>query len=44
MGTTRLSPQTGRSMWLALLFLPYPVGWILGLVGTIQTLRETRPE
>jgi len=36
--------DTGRSMWLALLFLPYPVGWILGLVGAIQTLRETRPE
>lgn len=33
--------DTGRSLWWALLFLPYPVGWIMGLVGAIQTLRET---
>jgi hypothetical protein len=32
--------QTGRSIWWALVILPYPVGWILGLVGTIITIRE----
>lgn len=33
---------TGRSMWWALLLLPYPVGWVTGLVGAIRTLRERR--
>ena len=33
---------TGRSMWLALLCLPYPAGWIMGLVGAVRTLRERR--
>jgi hypothetical protein len=34
--------DTGRSMWLALLCLPYPAGWIMGLVGAVRTLRERR--
>ena len=31
---------TGRSMWWALLLLPYPAGWIMALVGAILSLRE----
>jgi hypothetical protein len=30
---------TGRSMWWLLVLLPYPIGWIMGLVGAILTLR-----
>lgn len=33
---------TGRSNWWALVVLPYPVGWIMGLVGAILTLRDSR--
>ena len=29
----------GHSWWWALLLLPYPVGWIMGLVGAIRILR-----
>jgi len=32
--------STGRLMWWALVILPYPVGWILGLVGAILKLIE----
>ena len=32
--------QTGRSLWWGLLFLPYPLGWILSLVGAIRLIRE----
>jgi len=35
--------QTGRSLWWGLLFLPYPVGWILALVGAIRLIREASP-
>ena len=36
--------RTGRSMWWGLVILPYPVGWIMGLVGAIRRLREaSRP-
>jgi len=31
---------SGRSNWWALVLVPYLVGWIMGLVGAIQTLRE----
>jgi hypothetical protein len=31
--------NTGRSMWWALLLLPYPAGWLLGLVGGVRVLR-----
>jgi hypothetical protein len=27
--------NSGHSMWWALVLLPYPAGWIMGLVGTI---------
>jgi MFS family permease len=33
--------HTGRSMWWALVLLPYPVGWIMGLVGAILRLIES---
>jgi len=32
--------KTGRSMWWALLILPYPAGWITGLAGAIKCLKE----
>ena len=32
--------HTGRSMWWALILIPYPIGWILGLVGAVRSLRE----
>jgi hypothetical protein len=34
-----LGGDTGRSMWWALLLLPYPVGWILGVIGAARALR-----
>ena len=32
--------STGRSSWWGLLILPYPLGWILGLVGAAKKVRE----
>lgn len=32
--------NTGRSNWWGLVLLPYPVGWIMGLVGAIRRMRE----
>jgi hypothetical protein len=32
--------RSGRSMWWALFILPYPVGWVMGLVGIILRLFE----
>jgi hypothetical protein len=32
--------NSGRSMWWGTLLLPYLVGWILGILGTIRILRE----
>ena len=34
--------NTGRSIWWLLLCLPYPIGWILGLIGAASKLREPR--
>jgi hypothetical protein len=34
---------TGRSNWWALTLLPYPVGWVLGMVGAYRHLREAYP-
>ena len=34
--------NSGRSIWWILLCLPYPVGWILGLIGAASKLREPR--
>ena len=36
--------DTGRSNWWMLILLPYPAGWILGLIGAVRALRERRPE
>jgi hypothetical protein len=33
---------TGRSMWWALTLVPYPVGWILALVGAFRLVAELR--
>jgi hypothetical protein len=33
--------KSGRSNWWGLVLLPYPVGWIMGLVGAILRMRET---
>jgi hypothetical protein len=33
---------SGRSLWWLLVCIPYPVGWILGLVGATLKLREPR--
>jgi len=33
--------STGRSMWWALVLLPYPIGWVMGFAGVIRELRET---
>lgn len=32
--------NTGRSYWWLLIVLPYPVGWILGIIGSIRMLRD----
>ena len=34
--------NTGRSMWWLLLCVPYPIGWILGLIAAASTLHEPR--
>ena len=31
---------TGRSMWWGLVILPYPIGWIMGIVSLIIRLIE----
>ena len=35
--------SSGRSIWWLLLCLPYPIGWVLGLVGATRKLREPQP-
>ncbi len=32
----------GLSYWWGVTILPYPVGWIMGIVGAIRRLRENR--
>ena len=34
--------NTGRSIWWLLLCVPYPIGWILGLLGAASKIREPR--
>lgn len=34
--------SSGHSLWWLLLCVPYPVGWILGLIGAARQLREPR--
>jgi hypothetical protein len=33
---------TGRSLWWALLLVPYPIGWIVVLTGTFKLVGEFR--
>jgi hypothetical protein len=35
-----LGGDTGRSVWLGVVILPYPIGWIIGMTATILALRE----
>lgn len=37
--------ESGRSLWWLAICVPYPVGWIIGLVGAFVLLRqrESRP-
>ena len=37
-----LGGSTGRSMWWTIFLLPYPVGWVMALVGAIRRLREVQ--
>ena len=32
--------RSGHSMWWGVLLVPYPVGWVMGLVGTVFALIE----
>jgi hypothetical protein len=32
--------DTGRSNWWALVCVPYPIGWVLGILGAVRVLRE----
>lgn len=34
--------NSGRSIWWALLVIPYPIGWLAGLVGAIAALSERK--
>jgi hypothetical protein len=38
-----LGGDTGRSMWWALLLLPYPIGWILGLIFGVRARLQGAP-
>lgn len=33
--------NSGHPMWWGLVIIPYPVGWVMTLIGAIRTLRET---
>ena len=33
--------HSGRSLWWGLFVLPYPLGWIMGLVGAVLRLVES---
>jgi hypothetical protein len=32
--------RSGLSYWWGILILPFPIGWILGIIGAIKKLRE----
>jgi hypothetical protein len=34
--------QPGHSPWWGLFLLPYPAGWVLGIVGSLLRIREKR--
>jgi hypothetical protein len=33
--------NSGRSVWWAVVLLPYPIGWLMGLVGALRSLVES---
>jgi len=33
---------SGRSMWWILTLVPYPIGFLMGVIGSIRALRESR--
>ena len=35
-----LGGESGRTIWWGLVLLPYPVGWVMGVIGAIRRLRE----
>ena len=35
-----LGGTTGRSLWWSLVILPYPIGWIMGIISLIVRLIE----
>jgi hypothetical protein len=35
--------RSGHSMWWIVILLPYPVGWVMTIVGAIRQLREAVP-
>jgi uncharacterized membrane protein len=35
--------NTGRSYWWASTILPYPAGWIMGIIGAVKLFRERAP-
>ncbi len=41
-GVGDLEDGSRRSYWWALVLAPFPVGWVMGIVGAILTLREGR--
>jgi apolipoprotein N-acyltransferase len=34
--------SSGTSKWWLIAVIPYPIGWVLGLVGAVRRLREVR--
>jgi hypothetical protein len=36
--------NSGHSAWCGLVVLPYPIGWIMGLLGSIRRLTESFKE
>jgi hypothetical protein len=34
--------NTGRSMWWLAICAPYPIGWVMGLIGAAAKLRDPR--
>jgi hypothetical protein len=35
-----LGGKSGHSLWWGLLILPYPIGWVMGIIGIILRLIE----
>jgi hypothetical protein len=37
-----LGGNTGHSLWWGLVILPYPIGWIIGIIGIVLRLIELK--